>query len=75
MYGKPAEIEIPENALAFTYCQVPFLYIGSDEKKIRIHLSDGNIVEEKDNILSQELSQELFRRSGKIEKIEVFIKK
>lgn len=61
--------------LSFTWCGVPVIYRlvekESDEKSV-VHFCDNSEVEQSDEILSKEVSEKLFCRSGKIKKIEVF---
>jgi hypothetical protein len=70
--GRKKELAVPAGALAFTFCQVPVIYRTDERQVLRIHLKDGKLVESEIPELSVDLSAELFARSGKIEKIEVF---
>lgn len=71
--GEKASIQLPKNSLAFTYCQVPVIYLKSDESKVCVYKEDTmfqlNSLE-----LNLEESQSLFRREGIIDKIEVYVK-
>ena len=64
-------LELEEQTLVFTYCQVPIVYRMSEERKLRLHLSDGTIRELKGLVLDKASSREIFRRSGKIVRVEV----
>jgi len=73
--GRKTELDIPQESLAFTYCLVPVIYSRSEQSLLRIRLKNGEVIENEAHELSADLSSELFRRSGKIVKIEVFFKK
>ncbi len=62
-------IDITEGALGFTYCQVPIIYQLAGDKKIVVVFNDGSKVEVKGHQLTQELSQEIFRRTGKVQQV------
>ena len=59
---------MPAGGLAFTWCQVPVLYVIDDdaEPKLVIRLDDGTEKELTQTKLPTEESSELFRRSGRI---------
>jgi len=65
------ELALPENSLAFTICQVPVVYVLGSEASVKV------VIDKKVNIvnsglkLSEQFSNELFSRSGVIERIEV----
>lgn len=59
-------LEVPENALAFTFCQVPVVYRLSEEPNLEIHFSDGSVTSEKATGLNQSNSDAIFRRTGSI---------
>jgi hypothetical protein len=65
------EIDIPSQALAFTWCQVPVVYQLDDNSKSKliVELGNGDYVETHDAVLSADLSRELFSRSGHIRSI------
>jgi len=64
-------IEFPNNTLAFTYCQVPFIYHLGGEEKIELHLQDGTVHSFDDLKIAKEWSSELFGRTGKIRLLKV----
>lgn len=66
-------IAISKNSLAFTYCQVPVIYHKSKENIIRLHLSDGNVIEHGERQLTAQYSSEIFKRSGLVKMIEVHV--
>jgi hypothetical protein len=65
------EIDVPSNALAFTWCQVPVIYQLDDESGsgLIVELSNGDFFEATDPALPAELSRELFGRSNHLRKI------
>ena len=69
------EIDVPEDALAFTWCQVPILYILDDSKQGRIVVSRSDDTEEvRDGMkLGQTNLAALTSRSGEIRALTVYI--
>lgn len=66
-------LELSENALAFTYCQVPVIYKIGDCNKIEIALKN-NTSQSIDGLnLDASLSQEIFKRTGYVEILKVSI--
>ncbi|NAW69410.1 hypothetical protein CAG57_08635 [Vibrio sp. V30_P3S12P165] len=63
------------NQLAFTYCQVPFIYevSSTEHAKIFVHMMDGKIENYQGTQLPKSRSQSLFERRGEIEKIIVYL--
>ena len=60
---------INANQMAFTYCGTLFTYTWADQASVRIELSNGEIVESNDLVVSEELSAEIFSRSGKVKEV------
>ncbi len=67
------EIEINENSVCFTYCQVPIIYTISTDRKIEIYYGDNRKEEQKGFTLNQEASTKIFNRTGAISKIQVYL--
>ena len=61
--------------LAFTFCQVPVVYIISKEEKIILTKNDGSEEEIEGLVLNEALSKMIFQRDGNISKIKVLINK
>ncbi|MEI8608692.1 hypothetical protein P4S70_06480, partial [Enterovibrio sp. Hal110] len=59
--------------LAFTYCQVPFVYRMSDAEEISIELvlSTGDVIIIQGNMLSASISKQIFDRTGEFGRIVV----
>ncbi|MFK7949653.1 MAG: hypothetical protein AB8G11_18825, partial [Saprospiraceae bacterium] len=60
------QIELAAGSLAFTYCQVPVVYTIAEENSISVVRMYGDVVE-----LDLVVSEEVFGRSGLVERIEV----
>jgi hypothetical protein len=69
--GRVQTLELEEQTLVFTYCQVPIVYRMSEDRKLTLHLSDGTIREQDGTVLDEASSREIFRRSGEIVRVEV----
>ena len=71
--GDACKIEVPANAIAFTYCQIPIIYEIGAKRKVVVNYSDGtnNVIPK--NALSFLESKDVFKRSGKIQSILVRI--
>lgn len=71
--GNWQDLQIPARGLAFTWCQVPILYRLTDEQNPTLIATREDGVTERLQHLSlpAELSNELFRRSGRVRRIEV----
>ncbi|QTD39270.1 hypothetical protein JL193_04105 [Polaribacter batillariae] len=73
--GKNKTIVLEKNTLCFTYCQVPIVYKLSDKNKLKIFYTDGKNDAVNDLKIDQKNSNKLFKRTGEIKKIIVFIEK
>jgi hypothetical protein len=73
--GEACKIVVPKNATAFTYCQIPIVYEIAKEAKLTVHYSDGTQNEIDGNSLTFLESKDVFKRSGKIQSIQVQVKK
>ncbi|MBN2069652.1 MAG: hypothetical protein JW739_08460 [Opitutales bacterium] len=59
-------LDLPENSLAFTYCQVPVVYHIGKDRRLCLHFKDGHKVEKMETTLNQEEAKHLFSRSEKL---------
>jgi hypothetical protein len=66
-------IDLEEDSLAFTYCQVPVIYKKASNFAIKVFLTDGSILSFQGKSLDIETSQMLFDRGGKVDKLEVSV--
>ena len=72
--GKWQQLTVPESGLAFTWCQVPFVYRLVDSAgtaAVTLFMDDGSQQILAEPALSAGLSTELFMRSGRIRRIEL----
>ncbi len=68
------KIKLKSYSLAFTYCQVPFIYYLSSENKIEVVDANDAISTYSGNKLNQEVSSEIFNRTGTIKQVTVYLK-
>ena len=70
--GKLQSIDVPANALAFSFCQVPVVYqLTQNEAWIRVTTGDGASSDLSGNRLDVSQSQTIFDRCGSISRIDV----
>ena len=70
------KLDLDQNQLAFTYCQVPIVYELKDGgQSISISYANNKIESINGDSLSKEISADLFSRSGKIKEIKVYFEK
>ncbi|OUR97611.1 hypothetical protein A9Q86_15455 [Flavobacteriales bacterium 33_180_T64] len=69
------DINLEKGTLAFTYCQVPIIYNIGDENSITVTYADSSILNIKSLTLDKDISNEVFTRSGLIDKISVSVNK
>ncbi|WED23881.1 hypothetical protein L3Q72_21855 [Vibrio sp. JC009] len=68
---------IPEDGLAFTYCQVPFVYqqLDAEEMKIEVTSNEGETLEIAGSVIPANVSKSIFMRDGKVESVKVYLPK
>jgi hypothetical protein len=71
--GEKASLALKPGQLAFTFCQTPVICTLSDKNRMVIHDANGKRTEVEGNSLTKETSSQIFRRSGEITRIEVWI--
>ena len=71
--NKEQSMILNQDMLAFTICQVPVIYIKSNEQKIIITTRDGNEEEIMGFEISSALSKSIFQREDLILKIRVMV--
>jgi hypothetical protein len=72
--GDRDTLALEKNTLAFTFCQVPFVLHLSEEQRLLVHYSDGSDRALNGNDLDADLSGEIFGRTGKIARVDVFLR-
>ena len=70
--GSSRAMTVPDGAAAFTYCCVPVLLHRSDEPRVRATLASGAEHEVDGSELDENLSREIFKRSGQVVMLEVW---
>ena len=70
-FGNEKTLSVPASGLAFTWCQIPFVYILDQlaQPSVKVHFTDGTEQRLEGLILSPELSDEIFKHTGKISRI------
>ncbi|MBT8273908.1 MAG: hypothetical protein KJO77_08880 [Bacteroidia bacterium] len=68
-------VELPENSLAFTYCQVPVIYQIAATNKIEILHTDGVGDTINGLVLDAQTTENIFKRTGAIELVKVNLDK
>ena len=69
--GKQHDLTLHQNELFFSICQTPVVYCKSDENKIEVELMDTSTQEIKGLQLEEDISAEIFNRSGEVKMIKV----
>jgi hypothetical protein len=72
--GSLRSVTLPRGALAFTCCQTPVVYHITDHPGIRVLYADGVAKESDGRVLDKQDSDDIFGRTGKIERVEVGIR-
>ncbi|MAZ92887.1 MAG: hypothetical protein CMF58_00555 [Lentimicrobiaceae bacterium] len=72
--GKLGRFELKAHQLGFTFCQVPIVYTFSDKDAVNVIFKNGSMEKMAGNMISKNNSDHIFKRTGKIELIEVTIK-
>lgn len=62
---------LPAGALAFTYCQIPVIYVAGDEQKIEVAYADGAAEVVMGSALPADLSGSIFQREGRVTRLVV----
>ena len=68
-----SQLDLPADALAFTYCQVPVRYRRGAALLVQVHLADGRVVDFPDGRIDPELSAAIFQRRGTVTRVEVWV--
>ena len=68
-------IELEQDTLAFSYCQVPVVYKIAEKSQLEVVLSDGEVVKIDEPYLNAEISNHVSERSGHVKMITAKIKK
>ena len=73
--GNWQTLALPAASLAFTWCQVPFVYVLADRApdSIEIEFDDGTMTPMRDARLPADLAAQVFERTGRVRKVTVRI--
>ncbi|GAB4316777.1 MAG: hypothetical protein Kow00127_08380 [Bacteroidales bacterium] len=69
---KYSEIPLKQGQLALTFCQTPVIFTRSEKNQIRVLIDDGEMTIT-GLTLPVEISQQIFNRTGKVQRLEVQI--
>jgi hypothetical protein len=69
------EIDVAAGSIAFTWCQVPLVYVLDEEDGARllVEYDDGTVSESEELFLTPEDSEALFTRCGRIRRVTIFV--
>ncbi len=71
VHQQPQSIELDENSLGFTLCQVPIIYRRGGNRSVQVHRSDGTVDQLPAGALPLDVSQAIFSRNGNVQRIVV----
>ena len=71
--GQKEQIQLSENVIAYTICQVPVILQSSNKASINIYLSDGSIQNSEGYTLDSVNSKHIFRRDGVVHHLVVSV--
>ena len=67
--GGEEVLELPGQARAFTYCQVPVVYTPAEQPYIEVQIEGGQTERREGSVLDAEISRDIFRRTGRVRKL------
>ncbi|MBN1581255.1 MAG: hypothetical protein JXA89_11180 [Anaerolineae bacterium] len=73
VHGQKQSIDLPRGSLAYTFCQVPIVYIAAKQNKIEVHYAGGHVHEIAGMSLDQKTSRHILSRDGYIRQLTVSI--
>ncbi|MEM6515670.1 MAG: hypothetical protein AAF688_05765 [Bacteroidota bacterium] len=71
--GKAQTLQLSNNNLAFTYCQVPIVYHLTDKVGIEVMMSNGDSISSDNLEIDKEISNQIFNRENKVKALRVMI--
>ncbi len=71
--GQVKQMELKQGMLSFTYCQVPIVYVLSEQTGLQIESSTGTLRHPETLILDPVTSDKIFQRTKEIDKITVYV--
>ncbi|MEM9928394.1 MAG: hypothetical protein AAF840_01120 [Bacteroidota bacterium] len=73
--GQDQALNVPEDSLCFTYCQVPIVYQIGDQETTTVWLANDEEKVSAGHQLDAETSQQVFGRTGEVHSITVSLKR
>ena len=67
-------LDLPARSLAFTLCQVPVVYVQSEEEFLRVAFASSEVHEMLERFLDEETSASIFRREGLVHHVTVGVR-
>ncbi len=71
--GENQQINLEQNCLAFTVCQVPVIYHIDEKARIELSRQDGSTERIEGLHMDRETSEHVFTRTGEISRMDVFL--
>ncbi|MFT4606115.1 MAG: hypothetical protein ACI9W4_002862, partial [Rhodothermales bacterium] len=71
--GDWQELEVPASGLAFTWCQVPLVYTLGETPSLTVTWKGGQSQTLTELALPAQMAGELFRRTGRVERIDLVL--
>lgn len=71
--GEFMSLEVAENCLAFTFCQLPIIYEMADTFKMEVFYTDGSTKEYTQPQLEEQDSKDIFKRKGNVDRLHVYL--
>ena len=71
--NKNASIVLNKDTLAFTFCQVPFVYHLANQNSVKITNANGAILETEGLEIKALASNEIFNRTGLVKQVDVYL--
>ena len=73
--GTEKKLMVTKGSLAFTYCQVPFIYQLGNTNSITIYFTDGSTIGSQELTINLEVSSEIMNRTGDVDRVVVTFQK
>jgi hypothetical protein len=75
LFEERKSISMDKNSLGFTYCQVPIVYHIAEKNALEVHFKDGTVQHFDSLEMDRETSDQIFKRTGKVERITAQVEK
>lgn len=71
LQGNTQHLDVPPGAVAYTFCQVPFVVLAGDQMQFKVHRADGTTETIDGERLPTDISQHIFARDEAIQWVTV----